>query len=137
MMISPLDIFSFSLGAGAAGILGQSLVSAALLPWLAVLGALVFNLGIVRPVMGFAMKFVSKPSDGLESVVAHTAEAITRFDESGRGLVRLTLDEQNIQLLATLETAELHHGVIVNKGDEVVVVEVDSARNTCRVSKEL
>jgi len=47
------------------------------------------------------------------------------------------VDDQLVQLLATLEDADLHHGVKVNKGDEVVIVEVDSAKNTCRVSKEL
>jgi len=108
-----------------------------MLPWVAVLGALAFNFGVVKPAMGFVIKFVSKPSDGLEGVVAHTAEAITRFDSAGRGLVKITLDDQNVQLLATLDSAELHHGVQVNKGDEVVVIEVDSAKNTCRVSKEL
>jgi len=137
LMISPLDIFSFSLGAGAAGLLFQSVVAAPFLPWVAVLGALVLNVGLVKPTMGFMMKFVSKPSEGLEGVLAHTATAMTRFDKSGRGLIALTLDDQNVQLLATLEDAEIHRGVQVNKGDEVVVIEVDSAKNTCRVSREL
>ncbi len=137
LMISPMDIFAFSLGAGAAGQIFQHIVGASLLPLIAIIGALAFNLGLVKPMMSFMMKFVSKPSDGLESVVAHTAEAVTRFDSSGRGLVRITLDGQVIQILAMLEDADIHHGVIVNKGDEVVVVEVDAAKNVCRVSKEL
>lgn len=137
LMISPMDIFSFSLGAGAAGMLFHAIVSPVLLPWIAVIGALVFNLGIAKPMMALTMKFVSKPSEGLEGVVAHTAQAMTRFDERGRGLVSLTLDDQNVQLLAHLEDAELHRGVQVNKGDEVVVIEVDSAKNSCRISKEL
>jgi hypothetical protein len=132
-----MDIFSFCLGAGVAGTVCQTLVAAAFLPWIAVAGALAFNLGVVKPIMGFAMKFVSKPSEGLEGAIAHTATAVTRFDASGRGLIMMTVDDQNVQLLATLETAELHRGGQVNKGDEVVVIEVDSAKNTCRVSKEL
>ncbi len=137
LMISPMDLFSFSLGAGATGTLLHTVVSAALLPWAAVIGALAFNLGVAKPMMGFMMKFVSKPSEGLEGMVAKTATAVTRFDKDGRGLIMITLDDQNVQLLATLEDADIHHGVQVNKGDEVVVVEIDSTKNTCRVSKEL
>ena len=137
LMISPMDLFSFSLGAGASGTLLHTLVSAAILPWVAVIGALAFNLGVAKPMMGFMMKFVSKPSDGLEGMVAKTAIAMTRFDKDGRGLIMITLDDQNVQLLATLEDADIHHGVTVNKGDEVVVVEIDPTKNTCRVSREL
>ena len=137
LMISPLDIFSFSLGAGATGQIFHNLLNAALLPWIALIGAIAFNLGLVKPTMAFMMRFVSKPSEGLEGAIAKTAEAVTRFDENGRGLVKINLDDQVVQVLATLEDADIHHGVQVNKGDEVVVVEVDAARNTCRVSKEL
>ena len=137
LMISPMDIFSFSLGAGAVGQIFHPFVSATALIWCAVIGALAFNLGIVKPTMSFMMRFVSKPSEGLEGTVAKTAEAVTRFDDKGRGLVKVNVDDQVVQLLATLEDADLHHGVKVNKGDEVVIVEVDSAKNTCRVSKEL
>ena len=137
LMISPMDIFSFSLGAGAVGQIFHPFVSATALIWCAIVGALAFNLGIVKPTMSFMMRFVSKPSEGLEGTVAKTAEAVTRFDDKGRGLVKVTVDDQLVQLLATLEDADLHHGVKVNKGDEVVIVEVDSAKNTCRVSKEL
>ena len=137
LMISPMDLFSFSLGAGAAGLLFQSIATAVMLPWIAVVGALAFNLGIVKPLMGFMMKFVSKPSEGLEGVIAKTAQAVTRFDDSGRGLVMVTVDDQNVQLLATLDDAELHRGIQINKGDEVVVIEVDATKNSCRVSKEL
>ncbi len=137
LAISPLDIFSFSLGAGAAGLLFESLVATKFLPLIAILGALVFNLGIVHPLMHFLMRFASKESAGLEGMIAQAGKAITRFDDSGKGLIQLCLDGQNIQLLATLDDAELHHGVQVNKGDEVVVIEVDAVKNTCRVTREL
>jgi len=136
-MISPLDIFAFCLGAGAAGLAFQSIVPAALLVYVAIVGALVFNLGIVRPLIGFAMKFVSKPSEGLEGIVAQNASAVTSFDGNGRGLISVCVDAQQVQVLAILDPAEVHRGVRVNKGDEVVVTSVDAARNTCQVTREL
>ncbi|HJP81992.1 MAG TPA: hypothetical protein VJ835_00680, partial [Fimbriimonadaceae bacterium] len=47
--ISPIDIFSLSLGAGAAGQLARNAVDPTMLPWVAALGAIVFNYGLVRP----------------------------------------------------------------------------------------
>jgi hypothetical protein len=115
----------------------QTVVAANLLPWAAILGAAIFCFGIERPFLSFAMKFVSKPSEGLEGCVAKTALAVTGFDEAGRGLVKISVDDQTVQVLAVLDPAELHRGVHVKKGDEVVVIEVDSAKNICRVTKEL
>lgn len=137
LLLSPLDIFSLCLGAGLAGLALQTVVTANMLPWMAVIGALFFCLCIERPFLKFAMKFVSKPCEGLDGIVAHTAEAVTNFDAQGRGLVLVSIDDQTVQLLATLDSAELHRGVHVNKGDEVVVTSVDSAKNSCQVSKEL
>jgi hypothetical protein len=137
MLLSPLDNFSLCLGAGLAGMAMQTLVAASFLPWAAALGALVFCFGIERPFLAFTMKFVSKPSEGLEGCVAKTALAVTGFDEAGRGLVKMTVDDQTVQILAMLDPAELHRGVRVNKGDEVVVIEVDPVKNTCRITKEL
>jgi len=135
--LSPLDIFSYALGAGAVGILFGHTVSPAILPFLAALGALVFNFAIVKTIISGLLRFATQPSEGLEGMVAHPAEAITRFDESGRGLVRLCLDGQNVQLLATLDSTERDNGVHVSKGDRVLVTEVDPVRNTCRVTREL
>lgn len=137
LLLSPLDLFSLCFGAGIAGLGLQSLVSAHILPWAAVLGALVFFLGIERPFLSFAMKFVSKPSEGLEGALAQSAIALTNFDNSGRGLIRVLVDDQEVQVLATVDPAELHHGAHINKGDEVVVTSIDAARNTCQVTKEL
>lgn len=134
-MISPVDIFSMALGAGATGLLLKDLVNAAILPWLAVLGALVFCYGIVRPIFAAAFKFASKPSEGLEGAVAHTGQAVTRFDGQGRGLVQLILDGEAKQLLAKLDSDDLSAGVQVQKGDELLVLEVDSQKNTCRVTR--
>lgn len=136
-VITPLDLFAMSLGAGAAGTLLQKTLEPGPLVAAAVSGAALFNFGIVKPLMSALLKFASRESHGLEGSVAHPAEAATRFDDHGRGLVRLSLDGQIVQLLATLESEEQARGVQVAKGDSVTIVEVDASRNTCRVTREL
>lgn len=137
LFISPLDVFAMCLGAGAAGLLLREVLSPALLPWAAALAAIAVAYGIVRPLFAFAYRFASKPSEGLESAIARTARAISRFDRDGRGLISLTLDGETIQILAQLISDDQANGVKVNVGDEVVVVEVDARRNTCRVTRLL
>jgi hypothetical protein len=137
MAISPLDIFSLALGFGATGLLLGSLIAANQLVWCAIGGALVFDFVIVKPLMGLMLRFASRPSEGLEGEVSSIGQATTAFDHNGKGLVSLSLDGQFTQLLASLDPSEQQLGVTVSKGDKVVVIEVDSARNTCTVSREL
>jgi hypothetical protein len=125
------------LGAGAAGTVLKPFVATHWLLFCAILGALVFDFGIVRPYMGFLMRFASRPSEGLEGTVYQEAEAITGFDASGSGLIRVVLDGQNVQLLAKLDDLEIDKGIRVRKGEKVYIVEVDAARNSCRVTREL
>lgn len=84
-----------------------------------------------------AMRFASQPTAGLEGLVAKPAEAITNFDERGMGMVKLIMDGQIVQLLATLEPGELAQGMRVRKGDQVVLLDVDPHKNTCCVTREL
>jgi hypothetical protein len=135
--LSPLDIFSFCLGAGATGILAASVLPAPALAIASAIGALAFNFAIVKPLMALLLRFATKPSEGLEGSVAKSVEAVTRFDSQGQGLVRLTLDGQNVQLLARLEAAEVTGGTTVAKGDQLVILAVDPHRNTCTVTREL
>lgn len=125
------------LGAGATGLVLRHLLSPQWLPWAAASMAILLAYGVVRPLFAFAYRFASKPSEGLEDAVARTARAISRFDRDGRGLVTLTLDGQTVQLLAQLIADDQANGVEVNRGDEVVVVEIDARRNTCRVTRLL
>lgn len=135
LMISPVDIFSLCLGAGATGLLARGLASPAILPFLAAAGALLFNYGLVRPLFGIAYKFASKESEGLEGMIAHTGEAVTRFDAQGRGLVQLILDGEAKQLLAKLDQEELESGIQIARGDQVLVLDVDPVKNSCRVTR--
>lgn len=136
--LSPFDILAYCTGAGAVGeILRQNgfAPNAQLLG--AVLGALVFNFGLAKPILAALLKFESRQSEGLEGSVAQAAEALTRFDAQGRGLVSLALDGQIVQVLGVLDRDEQDRGVTVAKGDSLLVVDVDAARNTCRVTREL
>jgi hypothetical protein len=134
---SPLDVFSVCLGTGAAGLLLQKLIAGSSIYTVAIIAGVVFDILIVRQIISFALRFASKPSEGLEGLVAQPAEAITRFDRNGVGMVRLVMDGQIVQLLAKLDPSELATGVRVLKGDQVVLLEVDAKKNTCCVTREL
>lgn len=135
LAISPIDIFSFAFGAGAFGLLFKNMVGGATLPWLALLGAVLFTYGIVKPIFALAAKFVSKPSEGIEGMVAKTGIAISKFDAQGRGLVKLILDDEEKQLLAVLDSSDIAQGTQIHRGDELLIVEVDPVKNSCRVAK--
>lgn len=135
--ISPMNIFSLCLGFGATGMILTSLLSFPAIVYAAIAGGLVFNYGMVKPMMNWFAGFASTPSEGIEGQLYQEAEAITRFDKDGRGIVRITLDGQHVQLLATLDLLEVEKGVQVNKGERLIVTEVDSVKNSCRVTREL
>jgi hypothetical protein len=137
MAISPIDIFSVLLGVGATGILLKLLLAGIPLAICSAFGGALFTFGVIRPVMGFFMRFASRPSEGLEGEVSSIGEATCRFDANGRGLIKLILDEQVATVLATLDESERESGVRVSKGDKVVIISVDASRNTCVVSREL
>ena len=134
--LSPLDIFSYCAGAGVAAFLFRHTVAAGYLPYVAIAGALIFDLCFTRLIMNTISRFSADPSAGLEGSIATPGEAVTNFDSHGQGLIKLTLDGQIVQLLATLEEHERGAGVTVKRGDQVLVVQVDSARNQCLVTRE-
>lgn len=98
-------------------------------------GALLFYGLLIRPVWNFAMRFASEPSKALEGVVATTAEAMSRFDARGQGMVRVTIDGQIVRLLANLETEDRDAGAVVAPGEKLLVTAVDGHSNTCRVTR--
>ena len=134
---SPLDIFSYCAGAGFGAFLLRPYMQHRFLFIAAILGALVFDIFITRAIMSTISKFGADPSTGLEGSVATEGIAETNFDSSGQGLVKLTLDGQIVQLLATLEPVERNAGVKVRRGDAVLIVQVDAGKNRCTVTREL
>ncbi len=135
-LFSPLTLFSLCVGIGATGLLLRPLHWAALFVALAAAaGGLLFYGLIVRPVWGFIFRFASTPAGALEGTIAHTAEALTRFDAQGKGLVRLNIDGQLVRVLATLEPDERAAGDAIHPGDQLTVTAVDARSNTCRVTR--
>ena len=136
--LSPIDLMAMAMGAGAMGIIGRKAFhDNTVAAFMAIAGAIVMDLLIVRPLFSVLLRFASQPSSGLEGMISHTAEAATTFDSTGKGLIKLCLDGQNSQVLAMLEESELAAGIRVRRGDPLVVLEVDATRNICRVSRDI
>lgn len=123
-MFSPLGIFALCLGAGAAGMVTQRW-------WAALLGALLFWKLVIEPLQELLLRFASEPAKNLEGSRATEAIAQSRFDSRGQGMVSLTVDGQVRRILATLSEGEAS---AITVGDKLVVVDVDTKHNTCRVA---
>jgi hypothetical protein len=135
LFLSPRVWFSLLVGFGATGLLLQRYVSGVVQLGVALLGALVFERLLVRPIWSLAARFASDPALTLETGVMDEAEAVTGFNRQGEGLVRLDLDGQVVQLLGVLSSSERAAGVRVIAGDRLLVEAVDPARQRCTVSR--
>jgi hypothetical protein len=131
--LSPRVLFSVLVGIGATGLAGEPYLGGVPLLLLALAGGIVFELVAVRPIWNFFFRFASAPALTLESALFDTGTAVTRFDESGSGLIALEVDGQVLQVLATLRPED--RGLRVRAGDRLLVEEVDGARNRCVVSR--
>jgi hypothetical protein len=134
-LLSPINIFSTCLGAGAAGLLCKHFhpeVVVAIL--IAAIGGVGFNILITKPLMSLLLNFASTPSKALDGSLAEPAEVISRFDSSGKGLVNLIVDGQVIRVLAVLEEKDRDKAPEIMPGDKVLVTYVDTHTNACRVS---
>ena len=134
-LLSPLTFFSVCLGTGASGLLLRHLhLPTGLVALTALLGGLIFYGLLVRPLWNVLFRFASTPSTSLAGTVAHEAEALTRFDASGKGLVRVTVDGQLVRIIATLEPEDRAEGA-VRPGDRLTITSVDGHTNSCRVAR--
>jgi hypothetical protein len=133
--LSPRVWFSLLVGFGAAGLLAHSRTSGAVQLAIALLGALAFELLLVRPLWSLASRFASAPALTLETGVMDDAEAVTGFNRRGEGLVRLEVDGQVVQLLGVLTAGERTAGIKVAAGDRLLVEAIDPARQRCTVSR--
>jgi hypothetical protein len=88
----------------------------------------------VKLIWSLAFRFVSEPAKNLGGCLLQEVEAVTAFDERGRGLVRVIIDGRTEDVLARLENPDLALGRI-RRGDRLLIEEVDPSTNSCRVSR--
>lgn len=136
LLFSPMNLFSMALAMGATGVLLKDKLTGPILWLAAIAGGLLFTFLLIRPMMNLILNFATKPSQGLASQLAHAAEAISNFDANGQGLIRVTVDGEVKQLLATLDPLERERGVTISKGEEVMIAEINADRGTCVVIRE-
>ncbi len=135
-LLSPLTFFSVCLGMGATGLLLKHLhLRTGLVALAALLGGMVFYGLLIRPLWNVMFRFASTPSTALAGTVAKEAEALTRFDATGKGLVRVTIDGQIVRILATLEADDRTEAPVIHPGDRLTVTSVDGRTNSCRVAR--
>ena len=137
-LFSPRVLFSLLMGFGATGSVLR--VTTSLPPFLvavaAVAGGLAFEHFVVRPFWNVLFGFASKPALTLETTLFSAGEAATDFDRTGHGLVRLELDGQVRQVLASLAPGEHAPGAPrVRTGERLFIRSVDRRRNVCTVSR--
>ena len=134
-LLSPISWFSWAIGAGITGLALRTVVRE---PWTALAaaaGALLFNAAVIQPVVGLVESFASRPAENLEGCLLQTVEAVTGFNAQGEGLVRVTVDGRSEDILARLTDTELREGARVRRGDRLLIEEVDSQKNSCRVCR--
>ena len=132
-LLSPRTLFSLLLGFGATGVVLHTLTGGSVLFAAAVLGALIFEVGLMRPLWNFLFRFESTPALTLESCIGDEARAATTFDAQGHGLIALELDGQLVQLLGSLRREDRDAGIRVRAGDPVRIDDIDAERNRCTV----
>lgn len=137
-LLSPRVLFSVLVGGGATGLLLRDVLG--LHGWIvalaAVIGGVLFEAALVRPLWNFAFRFASAPALTLESCLMDEARAVSGFDRNGQGLIAVEMDGQLVQVLGTLRAEDRDAGVRVRAGDRVRIEEVNAKRNTCVVSYE-
>ena len=137
-LLSPRMLFSLLMGFGATGVVlrALTLLPSVAVAGLAVAGGVAFERLLVRPLWNALFNFASKPALTLETTLFSAGEAATDFDRTGHGLVRLELDGQVRQVLASLAPDELAPGTPrVRTGERLFIRSVDRRRNVCTVSR--
>lgn len=133
-LATPRAIFSLLIGFGLSGIVVRQFAGGLVLLVAAVLGALIFEGAIVRPLWTFLFRFASAPAGSLEGALMDDATATSGFDDNGQGLVAVEVDGQIVQCLGTLRAEDRELGVRVRAGDRLRVEAVDPKRSRCTVS---
>jgi hypothetical protein len=133
--LSPRVLFNFLVGFGATGLIVERLVGPVLALPIAIVGGVLFEVFVVRPIFNSLFRFESQPAQTLESALMSEGRAVTGFDANGNGLISLELGGEVVQVLGTQLNDERAAGVRIRAGDIVRVEEVDGTRNRCTVSR--
>ena len=133
--LSPRVLFNFLVGFGATGLIVERLVGPVLALPIAVVGGIVFEAFVVRPIFNSLFRFESAPAQTLESALMSEGRAVTGFDANGNGLISLELGGELVQVLGIQLNSDRAAGARIRAGDIVRIEEVDSARNRCTVSR--
>ncbi|HEY2370668.1 MAG TPA: hypothetical protein VGH87_29945 [Polyangiaceae bacterium] len=135
-LLSPLTWFSWMIGAGATGAIATLFgASPRMALLLAIMGALAFQLFVVRPIWKIVFRFESVPAGNLEGCLMQKVEVVRAFNARGEGLVRVVIDGRSEDLLAILTKGERAVDSRPRRGDHLVIEEVDPKTNTCFVSR--
>jgi hypothetical protein len=134
VLVSPRVLFGVLLGLGTAGLLLSSYLGGALRFSVALVLAFAFERLFMTPLWNFVLGFASQPASTLETAISSEATAVTAFDANGQGIVRIELDGQVVQVLATLTSRDRALGHRVRAGEGLRVEEVDAERNRCSVT---
>ncbi len=137
-LLSPRVLFSLLMGFGATGGVLRALTPLPVLAVaaLAVVGGVAFERFVIGPLWNVLFGFASKPALTLETTLFSAGEAATDFDRTGHGLVRLELDGQVRQVLASLAPEErAADAPRVRTGERLFIRSVDRRRNVCTVSR--
>jgi hypothetical protein len=132
-LLSPLVVLGLMFGFAATGLLVAPWVKESL-PRVAIAsaGGLFFNFILLQPLWKFLLGFASHPARTLDSASLEYARAVTNFDASGNGLVRLEIDGQVQQILGSLIAEE--KGLRVLAGSGLFIRSIDPVRQRCIVS---
>lgn len=136
MLLAPRVWFSLLFGFGAVGTLLAPWLNSYILGVTAFIGGWIFERWMVQPVWNLVLRFASKPAKTLESAMLEDAVAITNFDAQGHGLISVTLDGQLRQMLGTLQKSPAEASGRVLAGEKLIIVGVDTRRNSCTVARK-
>ena len=135
-LLSPIVFFSLCIGIGGTGLLLKHFhLPTVIVAFAALCGGALFYGALIGPMWALVFKFASTPSTALEGAIAREAEAVSTFNAEGKGLVKLIIDGQFVQVLATLETDDREDAPKIARGDLLTVTSVDGRTNTCRVAR--
>lgn len=131
---SPLNLFGVVLMIGGLGLAARPFLSGAALPIAAFLGGAILGVVVVRPLHRIIARSATQREHLMDEMISESAEALSNF-ESGRGLVRVKVDGEYVQLTARLTESDQNAEVV--EGDWLLITTIDAAHGSCVVTTDL